>query len=243
MIFLSLSRTSCCHWRACYSFLTLACLTAVRLFCIFMASITQISWPSATYTHSSTWSLEKVQSEWCVFKRRVSHQLQQHNMLTRTPWWTLSSVQSSCSTAIQTLVHWTLHSPCQDWNMNDWLNDWLDEVCRGSVTVSPGLTDTATTVPGIGDRRMLLVSSATFSGMKELSCAANLDRMRTWNCWRPKETVSLYYHCNIQSTSTSNFLCQCVVLLAGDKSEVACKVLHEAICFHVPGSIWKQMDT
>lgn len=31
--------------------LTLACLTAVKLFCIFMASITQISWPSATLTH------------------------------------------------------------------------------------------------------------------------------------------------------------------------------------------------
>lgn len=63
---------------------------------------------------------------------------------------------------------------------------------EGSVTVSPGLTETATTVPGIGDRRMLLVSSATFSGMKEFSCAANLDRMRTWNCLFQKEVNCLH---------------------------------------------------
>lgn len=56
---------------------------------------------------------------------------------------------------------------------------WSADRGGGSVTVSPGLTETATTVPGIGERRMLLVSSATFSGMKALSCAANLDRMRT----------------------------------------------------------------
>ena len=50
-----------------------------------------------------------------------------------------------------------------------------------SVTVSPGLTDTATTDPGMGERRMLLVSSGTFSGMKELSSAASGDRTRTLN--------------------------------------------------------------
>lgn len=36
---------------------------------------------------------------------------------------------------------------------------------RRWLTVSPGFTDTVTTEPGIGERRMLLVSSGTFSGM------------------------------------------------------------------------------
>lgn len=40
------------------------------------------------------------------------------------------------------------------------------------LTMSPGLTETATTVPGIGDLRMLLVSSSTFSGMYLFSSAA-----------------------------------------------------------------------
>ena len=48
-------------------------------------------------------------------------------------------------------------------------------------TVSPGWTDTATTEPGMGERRMLLVSSGTFSGMKELSSAASGERTRTLN--------------------------------------------------------------
>lgn len=40
------------------------------------------------------------------------------------------------------------------------------------LTMSPGLTETATTVPGMGDLKMLEVSSAAFSGMYLLSSAA-----------------------------------------------------------------------
>lgn len=40
--------------------------------------------------------------------------------------------------------------------------------------MSPGFTDTATTAPGIGDLKMLEVSSSAFSGMYLLSSAASL---------------------------------------------------------------------
>lgn len=50
---------------------------------------------------------------------------------------------------------------------------------RNALTVSPGLTETATTTPGIGERRMLLVSSATFSSMNLFSSAASLVKMCT----------------------------------------------------------------
>lgn len=67
-------------------------------------------------------------------------------------------------------------------------SDWLRVRTARYVTVSPGLTDTATTEPGIGERSRLLVSSGTFSGMKEFNCAANLDRTRTLNY---KQTPSI----------------------------------------------------
>lgn len=59
--------------------------------------------------------------------------------------------------------------------------------------------DTATTVPGIGERKMLLVSSDTFSGMYEFNSAANLDMMRTWNyisqknMWETQEGKTLHW--------------------------------------------------
>lgn len=50
----------------------------------------------------------------------------------------------------------------------------------GSVlTRSPGLTEMATTTPGIGERRMLLVSSAAFSSINLFNSAASLVRIRT----------------------------------------------------------------
>ena len=47
------------------------------------------------------------------------------------------------------------------------------------LTRSPGLTEMATTTPGIGERRMLLVSSAAFSSINLFNSAASLVRIRT----------------------------------------------------------------
>lgn len=47
------------------------------------------------------------------------------------------------------------------------------------LTRSPGLTEMATTTPGIGERRMLLVSSAAFSSINLCNSAASLVRIRT----------------------------------------------------------------
>lgn len=69
----------------------------------------------------------------------------------------------------------------------------------GCITVSPGCTDTATTVPGMGERRMLLVSSGSFSGMKEFSLEANLDKTRTLN-WESQEER---YHDNTLTVGAS----------------------------------------
>lgn len=54
-------------------------------------------------------------------------------------------------------------------------------ISRKWLTLSPGLTDTATTDPGMGERRILLVSSGTFSGMCLLRDAASLLNTRSLN--------------------------------------------------------------
>ena len=50
---------------------------------------------------------------------------------------------------------------------------------RSTLTMSPGLTETAITTPGIGEHRVLLVSLGTFSSMNLFSSAASLVKMCT----------------------------------------------------------------
>lgn len=73
---------------------------------------------------------------------------------------------------------------CEDTTYCPWRPMAWERLQRGHLspaclTVSPGLTETATTTPGIGERRMLLVSSVTFSSMNLFSSAASLVKMCT----------------------------------------------------------------
>lgn len=89
-------------------------------------------------------------------------------------------------TTWEEVLRGTATNTTQMWghNLLSMASHGLGEATRGHLspaclTVSPGLTETATTTPGIGERRMLLVSSVTFSSMNLLSSAASLVKMCT----------------------------------------------------------------